>query len=113
MNLKNKIPTQNIVREMYSDGWISSDLFLNGGVSFDLILMFTHKIEIIQQRPFINFDIHFYNDVTVYSQIQAYTELIEETEYFVDYFTEPILDKYKEQLIILNELQGVIQIQLN
>ena len=32
-------PTQDIIREMYADGIITHDLYINGGVSIDLILL--------------------------------------------------------------------------
>jgi hypothetical protein len=113
MNVNTKIPTKSIIREMYSSGWISFDLFVNGGVSFELILMFTNRVQIIQQDPTINFDIHFYNDIRIDTQIDAYNDLIRETEWVVDYFTEPILDGYKDQLAILKDLKLIIQTQLN
>jgi len=110
----NNLPTLDTIRQMYEKGWISMDLYLNGGVSLDLLLMYKHKIEIIQENDRLDFDIHCYNNhVTVKSQIEAYTELICETEHSVDYFTEPILDRYKQQLTLLKTLEVLIQTKLN
>tara|TARA_Y100000389_G_C17430108_1_gene502057 strand:- start:16 stop:348 length:333 start_codon:yes stop_codon:yes gene_type:complete len=109
----NNIPNIDLVREMYDRGWITIDLYINGGTSLDLLLMYQHGIDIIQQNPIIDFDVHCYNNITVSSQIEAYTDLICETEYFVDYFTEPILERYKEQLQILKTLNVILQTKLN
>ena len=79
---------------MYSSNWITQDLFINGGVSMDLVLMYANDVEIIQQDPELDFGIHRFNEVTILDQIKAYESLIDNCYLSgIDYFTEPLVNK--------------------
>lgn len=106
-------PTQDIIREMYEDGIITHDLYINGGVSIDLILLYRHEVIMIQQDPEINFEVHRCNNVTISGQIKAYIKLIDNSKYDLDEFTAPLIEGYVRTLNRLRNLKTLLTQSLN
>ena len=109
INMKDiiKMTFDDTVYELYQAGWITKDLYLKGGVSFDLVLMYRKGIVLITETKNNYYD-NACNDTTVNEQINNYRDLIKTKNQYRDDYTEALLNIADDQLTILGRIKAFL-----
>ena len=109
INMKDiiKMTFDDTVYELYQAGWITKDLYLKGGVSFDLVLMYRKGIVLITETKNNYYD-NACNDTTVNEQINNYRDLIKTKNQYRDDYTEALLNIANDQLTILGRIKALL-----
>jgi len=107
MNGLIKISLDDTIYDMYQSGWITKDLYLNGGVSFDLIFMYKFDVVLIADSRDNYYD-NACNYNTVEQQMENYLDLIHTSNNKNDDYTDALLGIAHEQLSILDHIKGLL-----
>lgn len=102
-----KIAFDDTVYELYQAGWITKDLYLKGGVSFDLVFMYRNGVVLITETKNNYYD-NACNDTTVNDQINNYRDLIKTKNKYRDDYTDALLNIANDQLTILGRIKALL-----
>ena len=102
-----KMTFDDTVYELYQAGWITKDLYLKGGVSFDLVLMYRSGVVLITDTNDNYYD-NACNNITVNKQIDNYRSLKKKSFEDNDDYTEALLNIADDQLTILGRIKALL-----